>query len=309
MSRFPRFPIAIAIISIFHCATAAIAEPPPHRIEDRAISTPAWRTQHTPQSLDSDAETLQWGNTTVELLIRTSQSPTLQALIKAPTLASNFEQLGDELSLEVDGKIVERGRKISTAAGLAVTLTKYFDQATIPKTIVIQSHGKPVFLSQLETTAQGITMRSQLLSQPATSQTFQLSADRSTARGVLGALSFIGLSPNSATTINQFIGDLASAPQITPHFTKLLIDLQGLSGDASPDRINALIASYNKIMKTADSATIDHLSHNPNFRALSSLLQNLSQSATAQREAIGQKPRKDQPEDESGFSFTGLGAS
>jgi hypothetical protein len=307
MSRFPL--IAIAVIGMLQCATAAIAAPLPHGTDDRAVAAPAWRTQHTPQSLDSDAETLAWGNTTVELLIRTSQSPALQALIKAPTLATNFEQLGDNLSLEIDGTIVERGRKISTAAGLAVTLTKYFDQATTPRTIVIQSHGKPVFVSQLETTDEGITMRSQLLSQPATSQTFQLSNHRSTARGVLGALSFIGLAPNRATTVNQFIGDLASAPQLTPHFTKLLIDLQGLSGDASPDRINALIASYNKIMKTADSDTVNRLSQNPNFRALSSLLQNLSQSATAQRNAIGRQPRQDQVEDEAGFVFTGLGAS
>jgi hypothetical protein len=314
MSRFPLVHGAIALMGVLQCATAAIAEPLPHgSIEAAPMATPTWR-EHTSQSLETDAETLQWGNTTVELLVRTSQSPALQALIQAPTLATNFDQLGGDLSLEIDGTIVDRGRKISTAAGLAVTLAKYFDQATIPRTIVIHSHGKPVFTSRLETTARGITMQSQLLNQPATSQTFQLSADRSTARGVLGALSVIGLSPNSATTINQFIGDLASAPQpqLAQHFTKLLIDLQGLSRDASPDRINALIASYNKIMKAADSETIDHLSHNPNFRALSSLLQNLSQSAAAQR-ATAQKQRRQpsqlEAEAEAGFVFTGLGAS
>jgi hypothetical protein len=312
MSRFPRIQFAIALISVLQCA-AAIAEPPPHgNIEAAPMATPTWR-EHTSQSLDSDAETRQWGNTTVALLVRASQSPALQALIQAPTLATQFDQLGGDLSLEIDGTIVDRGRKISTAAGLAVTLAKYFDQAEIPRTIVIHSQGKPVFISRLETTAQGTTMRSQLLNQPATRQTFQLSNHRSTARGVLGALGFIGLSPDRASTINQFIGDLASAPQpqLAQHFTKLLIDLQGLSRDASPDRINALIASYNKIMKTADSATIDHLSHNPNFRALSSLLQNLSQSAAAQRATAQQQrqPSQLEAEAESGFVFTGLGAS
>jgi murein L,D-transpeptidase YcbB/YkuD len=315
MSRSPLVHGAIALMGVWQCATAAIAAPPPHKgIEASPMATPAWRTeQHTPPTLDSDAATLEWGNTTVELLSRTSQSPALQALIQAPTLATNFDQLGGNLSLEIDGTIVERGRKISTAAGLAVTLAKYFDQAAIPRTITIHSHGKPVFVSQLETTAQGTTMRSQLLNQPATRQTFQLSNQRSTARGVLGALGFIGLSPDRASTINQFIGDLTSAPQpqLAQHFTKLLLDLQGLSRDASPDRINALIASYNQIMKTADSDTINHLSRNPNFRALSSLLQNLSQSAAAQRATAQQQrqPAQLEAEAESGFVFTGLGAS
>jgi hypothetical protein len=307
---------------------AAIAEPTHESVNDpTSITTPTWRTELTTQleatptantvpantaTSDTSGE-LQWGNTVLEALIRTSQSPTLQALIQAPTIASNFEQLGDQLSLEIDGKIVAQGHKISTAAGFAVTLAPYFDQATIPQTIVIHSHNKPVFVSHLTSTAQGTEIRSQLLNQPTTVQTFQLPSNGSTARGVLGALSVIGLSPNSAQAINGFIGDLATTPNATPqlaqHFTKLLIDLQGLSNNASPDRINALIASYNRIMKTADSDTVNRLSRNPNFRALSRLLQNLSQSAATQREAIGRTQPKPQPESEEGFVFTGLGAS
>jgi hypothetical protein len=308
--------------------TAAIAQSPHESVNDpTAITTPIWRTELTTQleatptanTVPANPATseisgeLSWGNTVLETLIRTSQSPTLQALIQSPTIASNFEQLGDNLSLEIDGKIVAQGRKISTAAGFASTLAPYFEPATIPQTIVIHSQNKPVFVSHLTTTAQGTEIRSQLRNQPTTVQTFQLPSNGSTARGVLGALSVIGLAPNNAQTINTFIGDLATtpnaAPQLAQHFTKLLIDLQGLSNNASPDRINALITSYNRIMKTADSDTVNRLSRNPNFRALSRLLQNLSQSAAAQREAIGRTQTKPQPIPEEGFVFTGLGAS
>jgi hypothetical protein len=259
----------------------------------------------------ADTREPNWGNTPVAILIQASQSPTLQALINTPTIASNFEQLGENLSLEIDGTIVQRGRKISTATGLAMTLAQYFDQDTIPQTIVIHSNGKPVFLSHLEITAQGTEIRSQFLHQTSTIQTFHLPADRGTARGVLGALSVIGLAPNSAQTINAFIGDLAATPQaqpqLTQHFTKLLIDLQGLNQNASDDRINALITSYNRIMQTADSKTIDRLSHNPNFRALSSLLQNLSQSGTQRNAIVRNQPKAREAATEDGFVYTGLG--
>jgi hypothetical protein len=294
-------------------------------LSQSAIANPVqWETHvthDTAQTIEHQSSTIEppaadtsapdWGSTPVAVLIQASQSPTLQALINTPTIASNFEQLGENLSLEIDGTIVAQGRKISTATGLATTLAQYFEQDTVPQTIVIHSHGKPVFLSRLETTAQGTEIRSQFLNQTTTVQTLQLPNDRTMARGVLGALSVIGLDPNSAQTINAFIGDLAttpnSQPQLTQHFTKLLIDLQGLNQNASDDRINALITGYNRIMKTADSATIDRLSHNPNFRALSSLLQNLSQSGI-QRNAIGRsQPKNREATVEDGFVFTGLG--
>jgi hypothetical protein len=328
--------IAIATISLVSplpfTAQSAIANPvqwETHVASDTAatITHPA-PTLETPASDNNTSTTstsaANWGNTPVALLIQASQSPTLQALINTPTIASNFEQLGENLSLEIDGTIVERGRKISTATGLALTLAQYFDQDTIPQTIVIHSNGQPVFLSRLATTAQGTTIRSQFLNQTAPVQTtpvqttpaqtapvqtLHLPADRTMARGVLGALSIIGLAPDNAQTINAFIGDLAATPQLTQHFTKLLIDLQGLNQNASDDRINALITSYNRIMKTADSATIDRLSQNPNFRALSSLLQKLSQSGT-QRSAIGRNPSKArEAAAEEGFVYTGLGVN
>jgi hypothetical protein len=320
--------VSVAVLTtLLQGATGrAIAAPiAPHGNVDRpaTIGTPIWHTEVAAQLEESNE--LQWGNTALELLVQTSQSPTLQALIKAPTIATNFDQLGDHLSLEIDGKIVERGRKINSATGLAVTLAAYFDQAQLPQTIVIHSNGKPVFLSHLATTARGTEIQAQLLNQTATVQTFQLPAPGTPARGVLGALTVMGLAPDRAQTVNAFIGDLAAvpagptagqtasrSPQLAQHFTKLLIDLQGLSQNASPDRINAIITSYNRIMKTADSDTVNRLSHNPNFRALSSLLQNLSRSAAVQREAIGRTPAKPsqlEAEAAEGFVFTGLGAS
>jgi hypothetical protein len=336
--------VSVAVLTtLLQGATGgAIAAPiAPHTNADRpaTIGTPIWHTEVAAQleesatpvttpAMASTTSELQWGNTALELLVKTSQSPTLQALIKAPTIATNFDQLGDNLSLEIDGKIVERGRKINSATGLAVTLAAYFDQAQLPQTIVIHSNGKPVFLSHLATTARGTEIQAQLLNQTATVQTFQLPAPGTPARGVLGALTVMGLAPDRAQTVNAFIGDLAAvptavptagqtasrSPQLAQHFTKLLIDLQGLSQNASADRINAIITSYNRIMKTADSDTVNRLSHNPNFRALSSLLQNLSRSAAVQREAIGRTPSKAKPtqleaEATEGFVFTGLGAS